>query len=83
MEKAKSEILACHTEEGLRHLYRKHAKLGREIYDLVLDRKSQLNSVENHLADKHSIIQTTKTSENGTNNKQQSTGDGGDIPKDQ
>ena len=80
LQKAKEEILQCETLEGLRHLYGKHGKLGRQIYDLVVKRKAELDVVESHLASQDQIIQTTNTRKNGTESKRQSTADGGTEP---
>lgn len=65
IDKVKQEILTCETLEGLRHLYKKYAVLGTEIYDLVIERKKQLENTASQIATKEEIVKPSKAKENG------------------
>lgn len=67
IEKAKKEISECTTIEGLRHLYQKYSSLKKELNDIILNRKKEIETVKSMIVDNKEIIHNNKTSENGTN----------------
>ena len=68
VEQAKREIASCTTIEGLRHLYQKYQGLKKEVYPMILNRKSVLETVTDQIVSSETIINPLKTKENGTNN---------------
>tara|TARA_R110000823_G_scaffold315665_1_gene449285 strand:- start:1854 stop:2744 length:891 start_codon:yes stop_codon:yes gene_type:complete len=68
VEQAKTEIANCTTIEGLRHLYQKYQGLKKEVYPMILNRKSVLEMVTNQIVSSETIINPLKTKEHGTNN---------------
>lgn len=69
LEKAIKEIEACTTVEGLKHLYNKYGSLQKQIHPLILKRKSEIDSVSNQIIDKETIVEPTKTEQNGIDSK--------------
>lgn len=69
LEKATKEIEACTTVEGLKHLYSKYGSLQKQIHHLILKRKSEIDSVSNQIIDKETIVEPTKTEQNGIDSK--------------
>tara|TARA_R110001606_G_scaffold398956_1_gene579694 strand:+ start:815 stop:1705 length:891 start_codon:yes stop_codon:yes gene_type:complete len=68
VEQAKTEIVRCTTIEGLRHLYQKYQGLKKEVYPMILNRKSVLETVTSQIVSSEAIINPLKTKEHGTNN---------------
>lgn len=68
VEQAKREIASSTTIEGLRHLYQKYQGLKKEVYPLILNRKSVLETVTDQIVHSETIINPLKTKTHGTNN---------------
>lgn len=62
---AKKEIADCTTVEGLRHLYLKYSSLKKELNDIFLNRKREIDEVKSMIVENKEIIHNNKTSENG------------------
>ena len=67
------EINATTTIEGLRHLYSKYDYLQKDIHDIILERKAEIENVNNQMIPNNTIIQSHKTSNNGTINSNSTT----------
>ena len=55
IKQAKTEIAACTTLEGLRKLYQKYHGLKKEVHPLILNRKTALEAIENHVVTQKTI----------------------------
>lgn len=55
IDKIKEEINLCTTEESLKHIYEKYPSFKKEIYDLIVQRKNELNQSEKQ------VVATEKT----------------------
>jgi hypothetical protein len=64
---AKKEIAECTTVEGLRHLYQKYSALKKELNDIILNRKQEIETVKSMVVERKEIIHNNKTPENGIN----------------
>jgi hypothetical protein len=62
---AKKEIAECTTVEGLRHLYQKYLPLKKELNDIILNRKQEIETIKTMVIEQKKIIQPNKISENG------------------
>ncbi|WP_299430536.1 AAA family ATPase [uncultured Maribacter sp.] len=69
IKQAKTEISNCTTIDGLRHLYQKYHGLKKEVYPFILQRKTALESISNHVIPLETIINQTKTNTNAVNSK--------------
>jgi hypothetical protein len=67
IKNAKKEIAECTTVEGLRHLYQKYSALKKELNDIILNRKQEIETVKSMVVERKEIIHNNKTSENGIN----------------
>jgi len=73
LEEIEAEIKECTTLEGLRHIYGKYPNHQITIKDLVIKRKSEIESTTQIIANKQ-IIQSSKSiQENGINSSNNST----------
>ena len=72
LDQAITEINACQTVEGLKHIYQKYASLQKQIHPLILKRKEELETAHNQLEDKNTIVQPKKTESYGTHKPSQS-----------
>ena len=59
IEKAEKEIAECTTVEGLRHLYQKYSSLQKELNDVILSRKQEIESMKTVVEQKE-IIKSEK-----------------------
>ena len=63
------EIEACQSVEGLRHIYSKYPEIQDNIKHLILQKKTQLESMQSQIIPNTQIIQQSKNQkENGINN---------------
>lgn len=62
------EIESTTTIEGLRHLYSKYDFMQKEIHDVIIARKSEIENVNNQVIPNNTIIKSHNTSQNGTIN---------------
>ena len=69
IEQAKSEIENCTTLDGLRHLYQKCHGLQKQLYPLILNRKEELETVNDQLVKKENIVKPFKNQSDAINNK--------------
>ena len=69
IETIKKEIESCLTVEGLKHIYNKYKMNQKQIYPLIIKRKSDLESVNGQLVDSQSIVEPSKEKNNGTDNQ--------------
>jgi hypothetical protein len=67
IKNAKKEIAECTTVEGLRHLYQKYSALKKELNDIILNRKQEIETVKSMVVERKEIIHNNKTPENGIN----------------
>lgn len=67
VEQARKEIEVCTTLEGLRHLYQKYIGLKEQVYPIILQRKSELESIANQVVLNKEIINPLKTKKHGAN----------------
>ncbi|QBA63667.1 AAA family ATPase [Muriicola soli] len=67
-KKAKLEIEACESIEGLRHIYSKYPEINDKIKPLIMERKHVLENIHSHLISNKQIIQQSKNKENGIDN---------------
>lgn len=67
IEEAKLEIAECKTIEGLRLLYQKYSGLRKELNDVILDRKLEIESIKSVVVEQNEIIHPNKLSQNGIN----------------
>ncbi|WP_299097950.1 AAA family ATPase [uncultured Winogradskyella sp.] len=68
-EQIKNEIDNCKSLQQLKHVYSKYAAIQSELKPLIIDRKKQLESVENQIIDTNEIIKSSNTTKNGINSK--------------
>lgn len=66
LEAIEAEILECTTLEGLRHIYGKYPDYQNDIKDSVISRKAEIENIISQVVPNEQIINTTKTSQNGT-----------------
>jgi len=69
IEQISAEVKGCTTIEELKHIYAKYSTVQNEVKPLVLERKKQLESIENQLIDANKIIKSSNTTQNGVNSK--------------
>ncbi len=69
IEQISTEVKNCTTIEELKHIYAKYSAVQNEVKPLVLERKKQLESLENQLIDANKIIKSSNTTQNGVNSK--------------
>nr|WP_298995584.1 AAA family ATPase [uncultured Polaribacter sp.] len=67
IEEAKKEIAECTTLEGLRHLYQKYSNFRKELNDLILNRKQEIETLKSMIIEQKEIIQPKNMSQNGIN----------------
>lgn len=60
LDQAKKELEVCTTLEGLRHLYQKYIGLKEFIHPLILNRKAEIEAVENQVISDKEIINPLK-----------------------
>ena len=66
MESIKNEISNCHHLEELKHLYQKYSSLQKELYPLIMERKSQIEKGNDQvIAEKN--VEQLKNQNNGIN----------------
>lgn len=66
LEKVKKEISNCHNLNGLKHIYEKYPALSKEIYPLIMERKTIIENTNSQVIEKRKVEQP-KTIENGIN----------------
>ncbi len=59
------EIEACQSVEGLRHIYSKYPEIQDNIKHLILQKKTQLESIQSQIIPNTQIIQQSKHKQNG------------------
>ncbi|SDL83581.1 signal recognition particle subunit FFH/SRP54 (srp54) [Salinimicrobium catena] len=64
LEKVKKEISNCHHLGGLKHIYEKYPALSKEIYPLVMQRKTIIENTNSQVIEERKVEQS-KTIENG------------------
>lgn len=64
IEKIKTEITACETLDGLKHVYNKYPSLQTEIYPIIMARKETIDNLSSQLIQDDQIIQPLNISEN-------------------
>ncbi len=69
LEQIKQEIEDCKSIEQLKHIYSKYATIQNEVKPLIIERKEQLESLNNQLIDTKDIVETLKKPSNGTDSK--------------
>jgi hypothetical protein len=69
VDQARKEIDVCTTIEGLRHLYQKYVGLKELIHPIIINRKAELEAINNQVVSNKEIINPLKTKEHGTNNQ--------------
>jgi hypothetical protein len=67
IEEAKLEIAECNTIEGLRLLYQKYSGLRKELNDIILSRRLEIESIKSVVVEQNEIIHPNKLSQNGIN----------------
>lgn len=68
LDKVKKEIAQCHHLNGLKHIYEKYPALSKEIYPLIMERKSVIENTNAQVIEENKVEQP-KTTENGINRK--------------
>jgi len=69
LEAIEQEIKICETIDGLKNLYDKYPSYRKETHPLILERKNQLDELENQLVTKKEIVQPKTTETNGTSSQ--------------
>lgn len=68
LDKVRKEISQCHHLNGLKHIYEKYPALSKEIYPLIMERKSVIENTNAQVIEENKVEQP-KTTENGINRK--------------
>lgn len=66
LDKVTEEINRCETLEGLKHIYKKYPSLQTSILNEVMQRKADIEAMENEIVPNHQIIEPNKTEKNDT-----------------
>lgn len=66
---AKKEIAKCTTIEGLRHLYQKYSGLRAELNDSFIDRKREIETINEMVVNQNSITNKQNQEKDGINSK--------------
>jgi len=66
---AKKEIEKCSTIEGLRHLYQKYSGLRAELNDSFIDRKREIEAINEMVVNQNSITYKQNQEKDGINSK--------------
>jgi len=69
LDKIKKEILVCETLESLKNLYDKYPSFRKETHPLIVERKNQLDALDNQLVTKKQIVQPKTIETNGTSSQ--------------
>lgn len=71
LDNIKEEILQCQTIESLKKLYAKYPSVQNKIHPLIVDRKEQLDGVNNQLISNEQVIEPNHLVEDGNNSSKQ------------
>lgn len=71
LDNIKEEILQCQTIESLKTLYAKYPSVQNKIHPLILERKEQLDGVNNQLISNEQVIEPNHLVEDGNNSSKQ------------
>lgn len=69
IDKIKEEILKCETVEALKQLYAKYPSFQKKIQPLVVERKDQLDDVNDQIIPNEEIVKPEELIENGNSSK--------------
>lgn len=69
IEVIKKEIQSCLTVEGLRHIYNKYKTNQKLLHPMILQRKTELESVNKQLVNPEDIVNPSKEKSNGNNHQ--------------
>lgn len=65
MDKIKEEILKCETIENLKQLYDKYPSFRKQTHPLIMERKGQLDNINDQLIPNEQIVKPEELLENG------------------
>ncbi|UZH56328.1 AAA family ATPase [Salinimicrobium tongyeongense] len=68
LEKVKKEISNCHHLGGLKHIYEKYPALSKEIYPLIMQRKTVIENANSQVIEERKVEQS-KIIENGVSSE--------------
>lgn len=68
MDKIKEEILKCETIENLKQLYDKYPSFRKQTHPLIMERKGQLDNINDQLITNEQIVKPEELLENGNHN---------------
>ncbi|RKS01452.1 AAA family ATPase [Flavobacterium sp. 102] len=71
VDNIKAEILQCQTIESLKTLYAKYPSVQNKIHPLIVERKEQLDGVNNQLISNEQVIEPNHLVEDGNNSSKQ------------
>lgn len=71
IDKIKEEILKCETIEALKQLYAKYPSFQKDTHPLIMQRKEQLDGVNNQLISNEQVIEPNQLVEDGNNSSKQ------------
>ena len=71
VDNIKEEILQCQTIESLKTLYAKYPSVQNKIHPLIVERKEQLDGVNNQLISNEQVIEPNHLVEDGNNSSKQ------------
>jgi hypothetical protein len=71
VDNIKEEILQCQTIESLKTLYAKYPSVQNKIHPLIMERKEQLDGVNNQLISNEQVIEPNHLVEDGNNSSKQ------------
>lgn len=55
LEKAMDEVKSCESLEGLKHLYNKYGSLQKQLYPLIIERKTELENTSSQVIEKNEV----------------------------
>lgn len=71
IDKIKEEIQQCQTLENLKILYAKYPSVQNKIHSLIVERKEQLDDLNNQLISNEQVIEPNQLVEDGNNSSKQ------------
>lgn len=70
LDKIKEDILKCETIEALKQLYAKYPSFQKKTHPLIMERKEQLDGVNNQLISSEQVVEPNEFVEHGDNSSE-------------